>query len=797
MKKYYLAILFSVCIRFAFGQLGDLGTSFHIGTGFQSVVTATAIQPDNKILVGGDFTSYNGTNFPKMVRLFPNGSIDSTFYIGSSGFSSTINSIKILADSTMLVAGEFTYLNSINLNTTIVKLTKSGAIDPSFNASTNINGAITAMEVDTATGKIYIGGIFTTVCGQTRKHIARLIPNGNIDNTFDVGTGFTGSFAQSPPYCIKILADGSLLVGGDFMFYNGVLANKFCKITSSSAIDNVFTANITGGGFNGIVRTMDVLNDGKIIVGGSFTSALSFPYNKLTCLNSNGSINTSFNIGDGISGTVYAIKTTPNNKILVGGGFNFYNNVSQMSIIQLNPDGSKDANFVNGSGMFSTSFSPDVYCINIQADSNIVVGGEFTKYKDSLSKNLVRIIGKGVSVLSLPTLTTSTPLMITNNSAQLVGKVTDDGNSSILSQGVCWSTTPNPTVLDNFKTAANDTGAYHVFVYALSDSTVYYTRAYATNSEGTGYGNERTFTTRSNANYTCGNVTFNYNGASVTYGTVKGFEGRCWLDRTLGAERTAETIYDNPANGDLFQWGRQADGHQLRTSGTTNVLSPNSTPSNGDFILPLALPFNWMSTPNNNLWSNANAPNNPCPSGWRLPTMGEFVNEISLWPSADIDGAFQSVLRLHAAGMRSYESGTIVNVGGTGLYWTSEANDDTWALGVVVEDTTGQITRAYKATGGSVRCIKDYTDNIQIIDVNKAFQIYPNPANNLLNVQFASDVTSNSVVTIYDNTGRLVLSQPISTQNERIDISQIPAGIYFVKVQNKQIQHTERLVIIR
>lgn len=796
MKKIYITLLLSFCIRFAFAQLGDLDTSFHIGTGFQSIVTAVSIQPDQKIVVGGDFTSYNGTNYPKMVRLFPNGSIDSTFYIGSSGFSSTIKSIKILADTSMLVAGEFTYLNSTNLNTTIVKLTKSGAIDPSFNSTTNINGAITAMEVDAATGKIYISGLFTSVCGQPRKHIACLMPDGTIDTTFQVGTGFTGSFGQSPPYCMKLLPDGNLLVGGDFMFYNGTLANKFCKITPTGAIDNVFTANITGGGFNGIVRAMDVLNDGKIIVGGSFTNALSFPYNKLACLNSDGSINTSFNIGDGISGEVYAIKVTPKNKILVGGGFNFYNNISQMSIIQLNTDGTKDANFVNGSGMYSSSFSPDVYCINIQADSNIVIGGEFTKYKDVLSNNIVRIIGKGSSVLTIPTLTTAPPSMITNNSARLGGEVTDNGNSAVLSQGVCWSTSPNPTIMDNFASATNIPGGYHVSVFSLSDSTLYYVKAYATNSEGTGYGDALTFTTRSAASYSCGEVSFTYNNTPVTYGAIKGKYGRCWLNRNLGAERVPEEIYDNQANGDLFQWGRSADGHQLRTSGTTDVLSLTSTPVTNSFIVTNVTPFDWMNTPNNNLWSATNGVNNPCPTGWRLPTQTEFTEEMTTWSAATPTGAFESSLHLHMGGVRSYLGGGVVNVGSQGAYWTSDVSSP-YAKLLTVEAPTTQIANAYRSMGASVRCIKDYTDNIQIIDVNKAFQIFPNPANNLLNVQLQSSETSNSTATIFDNTGRLVLSQPLSTQNERIDISHIPAGIYFVKIQSKNTQQVERLVIVR
>lgn len=797
MKKYFFTLFLSLCIRFSFGQLGDIDTSFHIGTGFQATITATAIQPDNKIIAGGNFTSFNGTNYRTLVRLFPDGRIDSNFYIGSSGFNSPIKSIKILPDSTMLVAGEFTYLNGANLNTTIVKLTKNGTIDPSFYASTNINGGITAMEVDTTTGKIYIVGLFTSVCGQPRKHIACLMSNGTIDSTFDVGAGFTGTFGQSPPYCMKLLANGDLLVGGNFIFYKGMLASKFCKITPSGNIDTAFATNISsGGGFNGNVLAIELLNNGKIIVGGSFSNALSENYNNLVCLNSDGTINISFNISDGISGEVYAIKVTPENKILVGGSFNFFNNISESSIIQLNIDGTKDANFVNGCGLFSTGFSAKVYCFAIQSDSNIIVGGEFNKYKDSIANNIIRIIGKGSSVLSTPTLTTATPSIITNKSARLGGEVTDNGNSSILSQGVCWSTSPNPSILNDFVSATNTPGAYNVSVSSFSDSTIYYVKAYATNSEGTAYGDQMTFTTRSASNYSCGDVTFNYNGASVTYGTIKGKYGRCWLDRNLGANHVPEDIYDNQANGDLFQWGRLADGHQIRTSDTTDVLSLTATPSTNSFIVTSVTPFDWMNTPNNNLWNGINAVNNPCPSGWRLPTESEFNEEMTTWSAATPAGAFESALRLHEGGVRSYLAGGIVNVGTMGAYWTSNASSP-YAKALMVEAPTVQLANSYRSMGASVRCIKDYTNAIQIIDVNKAFQIFPNPANNQLSIQLTDETNANSELYIYDNTGRLIVSQHLSNKIEQIDIRQLPVGIYFVKIQSKNTQQIEKLAIVR
>jgi hypothetical protein len=120
-------------------------------------------------------------------------------------------------------------------------------------------------------------------------------------------------------------------------------------------------------------------------------------------------------------------------------------------------------------------------------------------------------------------------------------------------------------------------------------------------------------------------ITFTYNGASVTYGTVIS-AGRYWLDRNLGATQVATSSTDASAYGDLFQWGRGADGHQIRTSSTTTTTSATDIPGNASFIKSSS---NWRSAQNDNLWQGINGINNPCPSGYRIPTETEINVEIA------------------------------------------------------------------------------------------------------------------------------------------------------------------------
>ncbi len=89
--------------------------------------------------------------------------------------------------------------------------------------------------------------------------------------------------------------------------------------------------------------------------------------------------------------------------------------------------------------------------------------------------------------------------------------------------------------------------------------------------------------------------------------------GKTWMDRNLGASRVATSSTDAAAYGDLYQWGRLADGHQCRNSGTTTQLSSSDVPDHGDFILASSSPFDWRSPQNDNLWQGVNGVNNPCP----------------------------------------------------------------------------------------------------------------------------------------------------------------------------------------
>ena len=293
-----------------------------------------------------------------------------------------------------------------------------------------------------------------------------------------------------------------------------------------------------------------------------------------------------------------------------------------------------------------------------------------------------------------PVLSTYAITEISSSGGVSGGVFSSDGNSSITARGVVWDTATNPTIALSTKTSdGTGAGSFKSSITGLKANTKYFVRAYAINSAGTSYGNEVSFTTTA--------------AVAFTFNTVIGANKRIWMDRNLGATRVATSSTDAESYGDLYQWGRGADGHQKRNSATTSTLSASDVPGNGNFILgPTDIPYDWRSGQNANLWQGVNSTNNPCPTGYRLPTETEWNIERLSWSSQNAAGAFASPLKLSLAGYRLRTDGSLYKVDNNGNYWSSTVTGTNSRLLYFDGSSAGMadFTRTY---GGCVRCIKD------------------------------------------------------------------------------------------
>jgi hypothetical protein len=214
-------------------------------------------------------------------------------------------------------------------------------------------------------------------------------------------------------------------------------------------------------------------------------------------------------------------------------------------------------------------------------------------------------------------------------------------------------------------------------------------------------------------------------GIGDAYGEVASATGKVWLDRNLGATQVAASSTDYLSYGDLYQWGRAADGHQVivrdaaspangsappagssvneGTQATTWIADEGDNAWDTKFITGFT---DWLSTPIDNLWTGTAAENNPCPSGFRIHTNQELNQESASWTAQSSVGAINSPLKLPLAGNRDESSGTLSTVGSSGYYWSSTVSD-TFARILYFNSSSIGIYSSYRVYGFSVRCIKD------------------------------------------------------------------------------------------
>jgi uncharacterized delta-60 repeat protein len=344
---------------------GSLDPTFQmIGTGIggigYTVVNAVCVQSDGRIIAGGQFNSYNNGVVYGLIRFNSNGTRDMGFNNGQ-GSSGPIHTITVLSDDRVLITGIFNSYNGITRHT-IARLASDGTLDESFDAGMPNDHILTTTVAPD--GKVIIGGRFTSISGVARGRVARLHANGDLDGGFTTGTGAAGTVLASAR-----LGTGRIVIGGQFTQVNGQTANRIAVLEANGMPSGTFTA---GTGMGAWVYSLKVLADGKILAGNAGTAYKKTGPRGLVKINTNGAWDDTFNGGSAANWTVLAMVEQPDGKILIGGRFTTYNGHPAPHIARLWPDGTRD-----------TSFQPDggpdgpVHALAVLPDGKILIGGTF------------------------------------------------------------------------------------------------------------------------------------------------------------------------------------------------------------------------------------------------------------------------------------------------------------------------------------------------------------------------------------------------------------------------------------
>jgi uncharacterized delta-60 repeat protein/gliding motility-associated-like protein len=360
---------------------GTLDTSFNPGIEANNQIRTIALQSDGKIIIGGSFTSFNSTERNRIARLNTDGTLDTSFNPGA-GANSFVNKTALQSDGKIIIGGDFTSYNGTVCNY-IGRLNVDGTLDISYNPGTGTNWNVLTISIQ-PNGKIIIGGNFTSFNGTSRNHIARLNTDGSLDISFNPGMG-----ANFLTHSTAIQSDGKILLGGDFTSYNGTARNRIARLNENGSLDTGF-APLTGMGASNPIWTTSIQPDGKIILGGDFTSCNGTESNHIARLNTDGTLDTSFNAGTGANNRVRAIALQPDGRIIIGGSFTSYNGIVRNRIARLNANGTLDVSFNSGTGVIG-----DIATITLQPDGKIIIGGNFISYNDTPINDIARLNADG------------------------------------------------------------------------------------------------------------------------------------------------------------------------------------------------------------------------------------------------------------------------------------------------------------------------------------------------------------------------------------------------------------------
>jgi uncharacterized repeat protein (TIGR01451 family)/uncharacterized delta-60 repeat protein len=369
---------------------GGRDPTFHAA--FNGVVNAVGLQPNGAIVAGGAFTIANSVTRNRLARLNSDGTLDMGFAYLPGGANDAVRALALQTDGRILIGGDFTTYDGVN-RSHFARINLDGTLDWQFDPGSALNHTpYSVVETFTDTNqtvrKILVGGSFTLANGAPRHYLARFNDDGSADLDFNADSGAGG--IDGPVWAIAVQTDHKVIIGGDFLSINGVARNHIARLNVDGSLDTSF--NNPGTGASDSVRALTIQLDGRVLVGGLFTNFNGTVQNHFVRLNADGSIDPAFNGGVGADGAVYAIAIQPDTRILLGGEFARCGGVTRNRLTRLNPDGSVDPSINFGAGCDNY-----VASLVVQTNDALVLGGGFTTYDQEPAPYLTRVFGRSIA----------------------------------------------------------------------------------------------------------------------------------------------------------------------------------------------------------------------------------------------------------------------------------------------------------------------------------------------------------------------------------------------------------------
>ncbi len=382
LKTYLIYCCLSVCSILK-AQPGTIDPTFNVGTGFDRIVKTIVLQPDGRILVGGEFKKFNEQPINGIARLNKDGSLDTTFR-PKFDFLAAVNAMALQKDGKIIIGGLF--MGKENAQGTfnprnILRLNQDGSIDHSFNVGTGFSPSVYAISIQ-CDGNILVGGDFTKFNGQACRHIVRLHKDGSIDPSFKLIKTY-----DKIVFSIALQPDGKIITSGRLKYLDYDRNKLVQRLNKDGSLDSTFHV---GRRFTADVWAVKLLDDGKIMASGGLSAKDTMIWCVATRLNSDGSTDTSFYLPklQGERGTAFDFAVQRHGNIIISGDFSMLNGDKRRGIIRVNKKGEIDASFNTGH-----DFSIFVKAVCLTPDNNVVVAGSQTNISSGdKAKNFCKIL---------------------------------------------------------------------------------------------------------------------------------------------------------------------------------------------------------------------------------------------------------------------------------------------------------------------------------------------------------------------------------------------------------------------
>jgi len=358
-------------------------------------VTVVRRQPDGRIVIAGAFDRVESQPRFGIARLEADGELDESFAV-HGGFQALedapVRDLLVLPEGKILVAGRFDAVGD-RVRVGLARLDPDGTLDEGFDADPGVSwadGSAAAVSSIAALvdGRLIVAGAFDRIGGQPRHLLARCSPDGAPDPTFSTAHALVERAGNVN--VLETEPDGAVVVGGDFERANGVRRDALARFLPDGRLDEAFDAVLEPGSR---VNALAWHADGRLLVGGRFDGVQGEACENLACFGPDGRRDGTFGVAGGPNGEVYCLRTEPSGRILIGGDFDHVGDLAQARLARVDAHGIPDPTFLPVLG--HRLDLPEAYALAVRADGRIVVGGYFDSMNHEPRANLTQLRADG------------------------------------------------------------------------------------------------------------------------------------------------------------------------------------------------------------------------------------------------------------------------------------------------------------------------------------------------------------------------------------------------------------------